>query len=114
MSTIGIGDRVRIERDETGYPPRGTWREYRGRIGTVVEINDAGRGPAEHAVVFGAVHQHSVNGSLYGSGGSVAKTWFLPHELAAAGVRREDRVRNGEQLAAVGQGAVPGGLAQAK
>jgi len=34
-----VGDRVRIERDETRYPPRGTWPRFRGRRGTVVATN---------------------------------------------------------------------------
>jgi ribosomal protein L21E len=36
---MNIGDRVRIERDETRYPSKGTWPRFRGKTGTVVEIN---------------------------------------------------------------------------
>jgi len=35
------GDRVRIERDETLYPSKGVWPQYKGRIGTVVTVNRA-------------------------------------------------------------------------
>ena len=30
-----IGTPVIVERDEKKYPPRGTWKHYRGRKGTV-------------------------------------------------------------------------------
>lgn len=30
-----IGTRVIVERDEKKYPPRGTWKQYRGKKGKV-------------------------------------------------------------------------------
>ena len=34
-----VGDTVVIERDETLYPPKGTWPEYRGRKGRIATVN---------------------------------------------------------------------------
>ena len=39
MSAPRVGNRVRIERDETIYPAKGTWPQFRGCTGIVVEIN---------------------------------------------------------------------------
>jgi ribosomal protein L21E len=36
---LNVGDRVKIQRDETRYPSKGTWPQFRGKTGTVVEIN---------------------------------------------------------------------------
>lgn len=47
-----VGDRVAVERDETAHPPRGTWRWYHGKTGTVTEVNRAGRGATEYGVSF--------------------------------------------------------------
>jgi hypothetical protein len=47
VTAPAVGDRVRIERDETKYPSKGTWPYYRGKTGTVVEIN-----LGEYGVVF--------------------------------------------------------------
>lgn len=33
------GDKVRIQRDETLYPPKGTWGQFRNKTGRVVSIN---------------------------------------------------------------------------
>jgi hypothetical protein len=30
-----VGDRVRVERDETRWPSRGSWPRYRGKVGSV-------------------------------------------------------------------------------
>jgi hypothetical protein len=46
-----VGEVVRIERDETGHPVTGSWPRYRGRAGTVVEVNQAGGGPIEQGRV---------------------------------------------------------------
>ena len=48
--SIDIGDRVVIERDETRYRSKGTWPQFRGRTGTVVQIN-----LGEYGVAFGKV-----------------------------------------------------------
>ena len=76
---MNLRDRVRIERDETKYPPRGTWPEYRGRIGTVVEINPDTKRPdrTEYAIVFKSVIQDGKRIHW----GNEASTWFLGHEL---------------------------------
>ncbi len=36
---VTVGVRVRIERDETRYPSKGTWPEFRGCTGTVTARN---------------------------------------------------------------------------
>jgi hypothetical protein len=33
------GTRVRIERDETKYPAKGTWRDFRGKTGRFIVRN---------------------------------------------------------------------------
>lgn len=71
---MNVGDRARIERDETRYPSRGTWPWFRGKTGTVVEINRDRKRPhlTEYGVVFGAgraLYRHGV-------------TWFKPYELS--------------------------------
>lgn len=92
MTAIPIGTRVRIERDETRYPSRGTWPRFRGRFGTVVEINPDHKRPdrTEYAVVFGKVRKPNKDGSI-ANGDSV---WFQAHELTtmadAAAVRPAD------------------------
>jgi hypothetical protein len=42
-AVIRVGDQVEIGRDEEKYPSRGTWPRYRGRVGTVVSINQTDR-----------------------------------------------------------------------
>lgn len=78
-----VGERVRIERDETRYPLRGTWPQFRGRAGTVVAINADRERPhlTEYGVVFGATRRRP-NGSLAGSG--TVTTWFKVHEITSA------------------------------
>lgn len=76
--TLSVGDEVRIERDETRFPAKGTWSLYRGRVGTLVEVNEG-----EYAVVFGKV-QRRPDGSLDGAG----KAWFAAHEVVAADAPR--------------------------
>jgi hypothetical protein len=44
---VKIGTKVRVERDEVKYPPKGTWRNYRGKTGTVT-----GTSHGEVGVVF--------------------------------------------------------------
>ncbi len=74
-----VGARVRVERDETRYPSRGTWPWFRGRTGTVVEINVDGKRPhlTEYGVIFGATRRRP-DGSLHGAG---AVTWFKGYEV---------------------------------
>jgi hypothetical protein len=68
------GDRVRVERDEERWPPKGSWRTYRGREGTVVTVNRTDR---EYGVSFVKVRDRG-DGSLAGPD---APTWFAEHEL---------------------------------
>lgn len=76
-----VGDRVRIERDEDTYPSKGTWPQFRGRTGTVVQINTD-----EYGVDFGTTRRRP-DGSLHGDD---VVTWFKVYEMtpALAAVRR--------------------------
>jgi hypothetical protein len=79
---IAIGDRIRIERDETIYPSRGTWPQFRGRIGTVVSFN---RGEA--GVCFEKVRTRTrANGRVTAT--SDMTVWFQPHEVKLATDKR--------------------------
>lgn len=77
--TPAVGDRVRVQRDEARHPSRGTWIRYRGKTGTVVEVNRDRRRPhlTEYGVVFGTVRRPDRHGSI-ATGGS---TWFKAYEL---------------------------------
>lgn len=72
------GDRVRIERDETRFPAKGTWREYRGKIGTVVEVNRScpTTSEPEIGVAFGATPR--------------TEAWFLPHAVKRISTTRAE------------------------
>lgn len=72
------GDRVRVERDETVWPSRGSWPQYRGREGTVITVN---RTDHEYGVSFVKVRDRG-DGTLAGPD---AVTWFRPHELTVLG-----------------------------
>jgi hypothetical protein len=80
-----VGDRVRIERDEKFYPSRRTWPQFRGRTGTVVEINYDERYPhlTEWGVVFGNVKPRTERPHLYQWSGDEPITWFKDYEIAA-------------------------------
>jgi hypothetical protein len=75
---VNVGDRVRIERDETCYPSKGTWPQFRGLIGTMVEINADKKRPqlTEYGVVFG--RQLDMSRKTW-NGGEV--TWFKAYEM---------------------------------
>ena len=79
MSAPIVGDRVRIERDEKVYPPRGTWWQLRGKTGTVVEVNTDRKRP--HLTEYGVVFRKAPPGPWrkWWSGGEI--TWFKLHEL---------------------------------
>lgn len=72
------GDRVLVERDEERWPSRGSWRQFRGREGTVLTVN---RTDHEYAVSFVKVRERP-DGSLAGPDSA---TWFLAHELTILG-----------------------------
>jgi hypothetical protein len=85
MSNPRVGDRVRIERDETQYPSKGTWPQYRGRVGTVVEVN-----AGEYGVSFGKVTPRKSRPST-SDWKSNDVAWFQAYEvrlLAQKGVAR--------------------------
>jgi hypothetical protein len=72
-----VGDRVRIERDETLYPSKGTWPNFRGRAGTIVEINGDHKRPqaTEFGVALGKVSPRTDRpGTFNWDASSVA--WF--------------------------------------
>ena len=79
-----VCDRVRIERDESRYPSKGTWPKFRGRAGTVVEINLDRTRPhlTEYGVSFGKVtkaptcHRREFNWK------SEDVAWFKSYEMA--------------------------------
>lgn len=79
-----VGDRVRIERDETVYPSKGTWPQFRGRVGTVVEINRDRKRPhlTEWGVVFGKVTARTDGRGAFSWSGHEPITWFKVYELA--------------------------------
>lgn len=81
-ATPRAGDRVRIERDETRWPSKGTWPRYRGRVGTVVEIN-----LGEYGVTFGkATPRTDGRGTFSYKSNDVA--WFQRHEIVRATAER--------------------------
>jgi hypothetical protein len=86
-SQLAVGARVRIERDETRHPSKGTWPRFRGRVGTVVEINTDPKRPhlTEYGVVFGKVRKPNKAGSI--AAGSQT-TWFKSWELACLNEER--------------------------
>jgi hypothetical protein len=79
-----VGDRVRVERDETRYPSKGTWPRFRGKTGTVVEVNNGPGGPTEYGVVFRTAPAGPWR--KWWSGGEA--TWFKLHELTPLAAQR--------------------------
>ena len=89
-----VGDRVRIERNETLYPSKGTWPQFRGRTGTIVEINVDRKRPhlTEYGVVFGKVRRPNKDRSIAAGHDTV---WFKDYELCGvAAQRRADGQRS--------------------
>lgn len=76
-----VGDRVRIERDETAHPSQGTWRRWRGRSATVVVVNVDHKRPVatEYGVVFGGTRPRPDRDGAVDY--NEAPVWFLRHEL---------------------------------
>lgn len=87
---FSVGDRVRVERDEARYPAKGSWSRFRGRTGTVVEVNRDRRFPelTEHGVVFRNVRTDAKRWS----GDDVV--WFKAGELRPVAAVRTTRRRN--------------------
>jgi hypothetical protein len=82
-----VGDRVRIERDETLYPSKGTWPQFRGRVGTMIEINLDKKRPhlTEYGVVFGNVIPRTDGRGTFVRSGDEPVTWFKAYEIRPAG-----------------------------
>jgi hypothetical protein len=82
---LTVGVRVRVERDETRYPSKGTWPEFRGRTGTVVEINVDQKRPrrTEYGVVFGKVQHRTDGRGAFSWSGNERITWFGAHEITS-------------------------------
>jgi hypothetical protein len=78
--TLQLGGQVRIERDETRYPSKGTWPQFRGRRGTIVLINGD-----EYGVVFGKVWPRADRPGVLRWSGEDVITWFKAYELARIG-----------------------------
>ncbi len=90
---IRVGDKVRIERDEIRRPSGGTWSQFRGRIGTVVEISRDRNYPhlTEFGIVFNNPRLRVDRPGLYDSSGPV--TWFKIYEIVAVGSERDAKTR---------------------
>lgn len=101
---IRAGDRVRIQRDENRYPSGGTWPQFRGRTGVVVQINPDHNRPhlTEYGVIFRAVpRDRAASQQRWWNGCDVV--WFKRHEMhPLASVRPVDgrNGRNGAPVAA--------------
>ncbi|MCW2546789.1 MAG: 38, gp56 [Mycobacterium sp.] len=80
---IEVGTRVRIDRDETTYPAKGTWPQFRGKTGTVVEINDD-----KYGVVFGKVKERVNRPGTYQWSGDESQTWFKRYEIRVLAPQR--------------------------
>jgi hypothetical protein len=75
MNDLTVGSRVRIERDETRYPSRGSWVQFKGKTGTIVMVNDD-----EYGVAFGKVWPRR-DGRPFLDFADAGPTWFKAHEL---------------------------------
>ena len=88
-----VGDRVRIERNETRYPSKGTWPEFRRKTGTIVEINVDRKRPylTEYGVVLGKVRGKP---TTFGSISNGHPVWFKAHELRDLATERHAERHN--------------------
>jgi hypothetical protein len=68
-----VGDIVKVARDEKRYPPRGTWPQFRGKVGTVVTADNEGEVGVSWAP----------RARKWGSR-MKADAWFMPYELVPA------------------------------
>lgn len=82
-AVVAVGSRVRIERDETRHPSKGTWPRFRGKTGTVVEVSEDRKRPhlTEYAVIFGRVKPRADGRGAFAWSGNESVTWFKAHEL---------------------------------
>ena len=101
MSGPRVGDRIRIERDETIHPSKGTWPQFRGRTGIVVEIN-----LGEYGVVFSKASPREDRPGVYRSSGPV--TWFRDYEMVrVASAARAGVVRGSSPVSSPPPGPTP-------
>lgn len=91
-----IGDQVRIKRDEARYPSRGTWPRFRGKTGTVAQINTDRRRPelTEYGVVSCKVYRRA-NGTFCWDFDSHPVTWFKGYELQSSATAPQRAARRG-------------------
>jgi len=78
--TFLVGDSIRVHRDETIRPSRGTWRRYREQCGFVVMVGD----DEEYGVILSTTRppwrkDPGSEGQL--SYDSAAVLWFREYEL---------------------------------
>jgi hypothetical protein len=93
---MNVGDRIRIERDETRHPSKGTWPRFRGRTGTVVEVNTDRQRPhlTEYGVALGNVSPRTDGrGAFNYDAKSVA--WFKAYEVQRVGSQRHSDDQHG-------------------
>ncbi len=96
-----IGDRVKIERDQKLYPSKGTWPQFRGRTGTVVQFN-----LGEIGVCFGKVWAASPKANRVLEWEADQVYWFQPYEVALSGPPKAATVAaRSPRIAAEGNGA---------
>lgn len=91
---LRVGDRVRVERDESRWPSKGSWPRYRGKTGTVIVASNYGE------VGVDLNHQQKVT------------AWFLPHELTVerpAGVPQRRYVERSAAVEGSSATALPPG-----
>jgi hypothetical protein len=68
---MNVGDRVKIGRDETTHPSKGSWPQFRGKDGTIVETN-----LGEYGVSFGKVTTAAPNHKRRFNWESSDVSWF--------------------------------------
>jgi hypothetical protein len=85
---LSVTTPVVIERDEEKYPSKGTWPQFRGKRGHVVEVNEDRKRPwlTEYGVVFGDLPKPQYSDGrdkpsyTYGTYNK-AVVWFKDYEL---------------------------------
>ena len=92
---------MRVERDETIYPSKGTWPKFRGKTGTIVEVN-----LGEYGVVFTKVRKPRSNGSI----AMAEAVWFQPHEVRVLAEHQPPQRRREPRNRAVGHPVYPESL----
>jgi hypothetical protein len=90
MSNFQVGDAVRVQRDETIRPPKGTWSRHRGKAGFVVVVNSSEEvDPPEFGVILTTTRPQWRKDPAHASElvyDSDQLLWFAEYELT---LRRE-------------------------